>query len=53
MTHIERSMIKEKWKRKNLEIIELEEQLRKQYNEIQELMKKLGNRPQLRKPTAR
>ena len=45
MIHIEQTQIKEKLKRKNLEIKELEGQLRKQYDEIQELMKKLGIRP--------
>jgi len=45
MTHIEKIQIEEKLKRKNLEIKELEGQLRKQYDEIQELIKKLGKRP--------
>jgi len=45
MTHIEKIQIQEKLKRKNLEIKELEGQLRKQYDEIQELIKKLGKRP--------
>lgn len=44
MTHIEKIQIEEKLKRKNLEIKELEGQLRKQYDEIQELIKKLGKR---------
>jgi hypothetical protein len=51
MTDIEKITIKEKLKRKNLEIRELEGQLRKQYDEIQELIKKLDKRPQLRKQT--
>ena len=45
MTHIEQTQINEKLKRKNLEIKELEGQLRNQYDEIQELMKKLSKRP--------
>ena len=45
MTHIEQTQINEKLKRKNLEIKELEGQLRNQYDEIQELMKKLGKKP--------
>ena len=45
MPHIEKTQIEEKLKRKNLEIKELEGQLRKQYNEIQELIKKLGKKP--------
>ena len=45
MIHIEQTQIKEKLKRKNLEIKELEGQLRKQYDEIQELIKKLSKRP--------
>jgi len=52
MTDIEITHIKEKLKRKNLEIKEFEGQLRKQYDEIQELMNKLEKRLQLRnKPT--
>lgn len=45
MTHIKKIQIEEKLKRKNLEIKELEGQLRKQYDEIQELIKKLSKRP--------
>ena len=48
MTDIEITHIKEKLKRKNLEIREFEGQLRKQYDEIQELMNKLEKRLQLR-----
>lgn len=51
MIDIEKTLIKEKWKRKKLEIRKFEEQLRKQYDEIQELMTKLGKRLQLRKQT--
>lgn len=49
MTYIKKTTIKEKLKRKNLEIRELEGQLRKQYDEIQELIKKLGKRSQSKK----
>jgi hypothetical protein len=49
MADIESTTIKEKLKRKNLEIRELEGQLRKQYDEIQELIKKLDKRTQLRR----
>jgi hypothetical protein len=51
MTNIEKIHIQEKLKRKNLEIKELEGQLRKQYDEVQELIKKLGKSPRLRKQT--
>jgi hypothetical protein len=49
MTDIEKRLIREKWKIKNLEIEEIEEQLKKQYDEIHELMKTLGKRPKLRR----
>jgi len=53
MTDIEITHIKEKLKRKNLEIREFEGQLRKQYDEIQELLKKLEKRLQFRnRPTS-
>ncbi len=45
MTHIEKTQLEEKLKTKNLEMKEFEGQLRKQYDEIQELIKKLGKKP--------
>ena len=43
------ALTKEKLKRKQLEIVELDKQLKKQYAEIDQLLKKLSKSPQLLK----